>query len=102
MITEIAILKIKDQQNKAFEANFAKAEKIISKMKGYISHELLKCIEADNQYILIVRWETQEDHTIGFRKSDEYLEWKRLLHHFYDPFPTVEHYSKVKLKSIKP
>jgi heme-degrading monooxygenase HmoA len=95
MITEIAILKIKDQQDKEFEANFIKAEKIISKMKGYINHELLKCIEADNQYLLIVRWETLEDHTIGFRNSEEYLEWKKLLHHFYDPFPTVEHYSEI-------
>jgi len=95
MITEIAILQIKDQQNNAFEVNFAKAEKIISKMKGYLSHEILKCIEADNQYLLIVRWKTLEDHTIGFRKSKEYLEWKRLLHHFYDPFPNVEHYSEI-------
>ncbi|MBP7281382.1 MAG: antibiotic biosynthesis monooxygenase [Leptospiraceae bacterium] len=98
MITEIAILKIKDQQNKEFEVNFAKAEKIISQMKGYISHELLKCMEAQNQYLLLVRWETLEDHTIGFRKSEEYLEWKKLLHHFYDPFPTVEHYSEIKFE----
>ena len=100
MITEIVILKIKDQQNKEFEVNFAEAEIIISKMKGYISHELLKCIEAENQYLLIVRWETLEDHTVGFRKSEEYLEWKRLLHHFYDPFPTVEHYSEVNSKLL--
>jgi len=99
MITEIAILKIKDQQNNEFETSFAKAEKIISRMKGYIKHELLKCMEADNQYLLIVRWETLEDHTIGFRESEEYLKWKKLLHHFYDPFPTVEHYSEVKFAS---
>lgn len=99
MITEIAVLKIKDQQNNEFEASFAQAEKIISKMKGYIEHELLKCLEADNQYLLIVRWERLEDHAIGFRKSEEYLDWKKLLHHFYDPFPTVEHYSEIKFAS---
>ena len=61
-------------------------------MKGYISHQLQRCIEKENRYILLVNWETLEDHTVGFRSSDEYQEWKKLLHHFYDPFPTVEHY----------
>ena len=46
----------------------------------------------EDKYILLVNWETIEDHEIGFRKSDEYQEWKALLHHFYEPFPTVEHY----------
>lgn len=61
-------------------------------MKGYISHELQKCIETDCQYILLVKWETLEAHTVDFRGSPEYQEWKALLHHFYDPFPVVEHY----------
>jgi heme-degrading monooxygenase HmoA len=39
-----------------------------------------------------VRWETLEDHTEGFRGSAEYQRWRALLHHFYDPFPVVEHY----------
>jgi len=48
-----------------------------------------------NRYILLVNWERLEDHTEGFRGSEEYQEWKKLLHHFYDPFPTVEHYESV-------
>ena len=62
-------------------------------MKGYITHDLLKCIEEENRYLLTVQWETLEDHEIGFRQSKEYLEWKKRLHHFYDPFPTVYHYT---------
>ncbi|MGY0037408.1 antibiotic biosynthesis monooxygenase family protein [Pedobacter sp. NJ-S-72] len=54
-----------------------------------------RCIENPDQYLLLVRWETLEDHTIGFRGSDEYLKWKELLHHFYDPFPKVEHYTQL-------
>jgi heme-degrading monooxygenase HmoA len=42
---------------------------------------------------LLVWWNRLEDHTVGFRGSPEYQEWKRLLHHFYDPFPEVEHYA---------
>jgi heme-degrading monooxygenase HmoA len=48
-------------------------------------------LERDGRYLLLVRWETVEDHTEGFRQSADYQEWKALLHHFYDPFPTVEH-----------
>ena len=64
-------------------------------MKGYIGHELLKCVEAADKYLLVVRWETIEDHTEGFRKHERYNEWKALLHHFYDPFPVVEHYKQI-------
>jgi heme-degrading monooxygenase HmoA len=92
MILEVAILNIKQGFSLEFETAFEKAKAIISSMKGYISHELKKCIELEDKYILLVRWETIEDHEIGFRKSNEYQEWKSLLHHFYEPFPTVEHY----------
>lgn len=92
MILEVAILNVKSDLTDEFEKTFSKAQKIISIMKGYISHELKKCLETKNKYILLLNWETLEDHTIGFRESKEYQEWKELLHHFYDPFPTVEHY----------
>ncbi len=94
-ILEIAILKIKPGRNQEFEMAFAEASKIISAMPGYLSHELQKCIEVDHQYLLLVNWQTLEDHTLGFRRSPEYQIWKKLLHHFYDPFPTVEHYQMV-------
>lgn len=92
---EVAILNIIPGQNNQFEFAFMMAQNIISSMPGYISHELQKCVESDNQYILLVRWENLEAHTIGFRQSPEYQEWKALLHHFYDPFPTVEHYERI-------
>ena len=64
-------------------------------MQGYISHQLQHSIENQSRYILLVHWESLEAHTEGFRGSAEYQEWKKLLHHFYDPFPTVEHYTLV-------
>ena len=95
MITEVALLKIKKDQSELFETVFEKAQNIISSMKGYIEHELLKCLETKDKYMLIVRWQRLEDHTEGFRKSEQYAEWKNLLHRFYDPFPNVEHYKKI-------
>jgi len=92
MILEVAILNIKEGQSKAFQKAFSTAETIIASMKGYINHDLKKCLEQDDKYILLVNWETLKDHEIGFRKSKEYQQWKTLLHHFYNPFPTVQHY----------
>ena len=95
MITEIALLKIKPGQTASFEEAFIKAQPIIESMKGYIQHELQQCLEEDDKYLLVVRWNTIEDHTVGFRQSEGYKEWKKLLHHFYDPFPVVEHYKRI-------
>ena len=92
MILEVAILNVKPGQEKQFEIDFATAGQFISSIKGYVNHSLNHCIEHKNKYILLVDWENLEDHTVGFRESTQYLEWKKLLHHYYDPFPTVEHY----------
>jgi heme-degrading monooxygenase HmoA len=96
MILEVAILDIVPGQESEFQAAFAKASPIISSMSGYISHQLQRCIEKQNRYILLVNWETLEDHINAFRSSKGYQEWRKLLHHFYDPFPTVEHYEVVQ------
>ncbi len=93
MVLEIAQLQIKPGDAVAFEAAFAQAQPIIASMQGYLGHELQRCIENDHQYMLLVRWNTLEDHTVGFRQSPQYQQWCKLLHHFYDPFPTVLHYA---------
>ena len=95
MILEVALLDVKPGETAEFEAAFEKAQNIISSMSGYTSHQLQKCLENPNRYILLVNWQTLEDHTKGFRESPEYQEWRAMLHHFYDPFPTVEHYETV-------
>ena len=95
MILEVASLNVRAAQTADFEAAFREASPLIASMGGYISHELQRCLETPNRYILLVHWQRLEDHTVGFRGSPEYQEWKRLLHHFYDPFPTVEHYQIV-------
>jgi heme-degrading monooxygenase HmoA len=95
MILEVAMLNVIVGKEEDFEKDFKIASKYISSIEGYINHSLRKCIENKNKYILLVEWQTLEDHTIGFRKSEAYLEWKRLLHHYYDPFPTVEHYESI-------
>jgi heme-degrading monooxygenase HmoA len=97
MVLEVAVLNLRPGCAGAFEAAFKQAQGILASMPGYLSHELQRCVESKDKYLLLVRWQRLEDHTVGFRQSSQYQEWKRLLHHFYDPFPTVEHYEVATL-----
>jgi len=78
-----------------FENAFDRARSIIGSMPGFQGLTLSRCIESPATYLLLVEWARLEDHTEGFRGSAEYQEWRGLLHHFYSPFPTVEHYGPV-------
>jgi heme-degrading monooxygenase HmoA len=93
MILEVAILNVIPGKTAEFEASFAQAQQIISSAKGWRSHQLQHCLEEPNRYILLVNWDSLEDHITGFRESAGYQEWKKMLHSFYCPFPVVEHYS---------
>jgi heme-degrading monooxygenase HmoA len=92
-VLEVAILDVRPDRTAEFEAAFAEAQAIIAASPGYQRHELRRCVEAANRYLLLVWWRDLESHTQGFRGSPAYRRWKALLHHFYDPFPTVEHYT---------
>ena len=93
MILEVAILNLRQGCEREFEAAFAEAQSILAASPGYQRHELRRCVEAANRYLLLVWWRDLASHTQGFRGSPAYQRWKSLLHHFYDPFPTVEHYT---------
>ncbi|BCN49980.1 antibiotic biosynthesis monooxygenase family protein [Prescottella equi] len=95
MILEHAPLQVKPGHADEFEAAFAQARTIVSAMPGFRRLSLSRCVERPDAYLLLVEWDTLEHHTEGFRGSDEYQQWRQLLHHFYDPFPTVEHYEPV-------
>ncbi|TAK77953.1 MAG: antibiotic biosynthesis monooxygenase [Aquabacterium sp.] len=94
MILEIAQLQVRPGHAADFEAAFGLAQPLIAAMPGYRGHELQRCVEQDHHYMLLVRWESIAHHEQGFRGSPQYQEWRRLLHHFYDPFPTVRHYAR--------
>ena len=92
MVLEHAVLDVIAGQEQDFEDAFARAQAIISASAGFGSLRLSRCVESPNRYLLLVEWDTLEAHTEGFRGSPEYQEWRGLLHHFYEPFPTVEHF----------
>ena len=95
VILEHAELPVVPGREAEFEAAFAEARTIIASMPGFAGLTLSRCLERPSTYLLLVHWERLEDHTEGFRGSPEYQQWRALLHHFYDPFPTVEHFATV-------
>jgi heme-degrading monooxygenase HmoA len=92
MVTELALLDVRPGREAEFEAAFDKAKRIISSVAGFKSFDLQRCVANPARYFLLVVWERLEDHTEGFRGSPEFEHWRRLLHHFYEAFPTVEHF----------
>jgi len=96
MILEVAEIHIHAGQQQAFDEAIALGLRtVIARSEGYRGHRVLKGIESPERYLLLIHWDTVEAHTVGFRQSPAFEEWRALLHHFYDPFPVVEHYARV-------
>ena len=95
MIVEHALLPVRAGSETEFESAFGEAKALIAGMHGFRSLTLSRCVERANRYLLLVEWDRLEDHTEGFRGSAQYERWRSLLHHYYDPFPAVEHYELV-------
>ncbi len=95
MILELATVDIKQGTNEAFEADLEKAQAVICQSKGYIGHQFHKCIEQHNRYILLIRWETLEDHIQGFRESELFKEWRALIGPYFETTPFVQHFTPI-------
>jgi heme-degrading monooxygenase HmoA len=95
MIREHAVLPVRPGQEAAFEAALRQALPHISGSPGFLGLSVSRGIETPAQYLLLVEWESLEAHTEGFRRSAAYERWRALLHHFYDPFPDVQHFEDV-------
>jgi heme-degrading monooxygenase HmoA len=95
MITEHAVLPVIAGQENEFIEAMDRAKTIIAASQGFISLRVERCLEQPHHFLLLVQWETLEDHTEGFRGSAAYEEWRAALHHFYDPLPVVEHFETV-------
>ncbi len=94
MITEHALLEVIAGQEDAFVEAMDKAKDLIAASPGFVSLRVERSVERPGCFLLLVEWERLEDHTEGFRSSAAYQEWRAVLHHFYDPFPFVEHFEK--------
>jgi heme-degrading monooxygenase HmoA len=92
MILEVAILSIHPHHKPQFEMAFQQAREVISSARGFISHQLHRCIETDGRYLLLVQWQSVEHHMVGFRQSSQFQQWRALLGPYFASAPAVEHY----------
>jgi heme-degrading monooxygenase HmoA len=95
VITEHALLHVLPGREDDFVDAMERAKELIASSPGFVSLRVERGIERTGCFLLLVEWETLEDHTEGFRGSAAYGRWRDALHHFYDPFPVVEHYQPV-------
>lgn len=95
MIVELALLTITSGREEEFEAVFPKAVAVLATSHGYFSHELRRSVETPNRYVLRVEWATFEDHTLGFRGSPAFAQWRALIGPFFAAAPVVEHFQPV-------
>src|SRR5579872_850900 len=95
MVTEIAQIEIKSGMESEFEAGVKSAAPLFKRAKGCRSMELQRSVEKPNRYRLFVGWETLENHTVDFRGSADFQEWRKLVAHCFASPPEVEHTTQV-------
>lgn len=95
MILEIAKISVRPGMEDDFESGVAKAAPLFKRAKGCLGLSLRRCVEVPADYLLMVEWETLEDHTVHFRQSDDYQHWRELVSHCFATTPTVDHHAIV-------
>lgn len=94
MILEIADIRITAGSNSAFEAAIDQAARqVLSKASGFRHYQIHHSIESPQRYVLQVGWDTVEDHTVGFRQSPAFAQWRALIGPFFAEPPMVEHFN---------
>ncbi|MPZ55234.1 MAG: antibiotic biosynthesis monooxygenase [Rhizobiales bacterium] len=95
MVLEVAQIDVKPGMEQDFEAGVAKGVPIFQRAKGCMAMELQRSIELPSRYRLLIRWDALENHTVDFRGSADYQEWRKLVGHCFAEPPAVEHMNKV-------
>lgn len=95
MVLEIAQIEVKPGTEAEFEAAAQQAVPLFRRAKGCLGMELQRSVEKPTRYRLFVRWESIEAHTVGFRGSADFSEWRKLASPFFASPPEVEHTNQV-------
>ena len=97
MVLEHALITIKPGTAAEFESAMFQARRVISSARGFISMELHRGVEEPDRYLLLVEWESLDDHMVGFRESEAFVDWRSLIGPFFESQPSVDHYTTVDL-----
>lgn len=96
MILELADIRIQPGQQAAFDAAIRHGvETVIAPSPGFLGYEVHRGIESPERYLLTIRWATLEDHTVGFRGSPAFAQWRAIVGPFFAAPPSVEHFDRL-------
>ncbi len=103
MIFEIADIHVQPGRASEFEQALNQGlHEVFPQARGFLGHEVQRCIETPERYVLLLRWETVEDHTVGFRGSPLFAQWRGLVGDFFAQPPKVEHFSCIDRSTRHP
>jgi len=93
MVFEVADIRVRPGEQTAFDAAIARGVKtVIAHAKGFLGWRVLKGVESAERYLLVIEWETLENHTVDFRGSEAFAEWRAIVGPFFAGAPVVEHF----------
>ncbi len=96
MIIEVADIEVASEQQEEFAKAIVRGvETVISKAEGYLGYQVLHGIESPGRFLLQIKWETLENHTVDFRQSEAFSEWRSIVGPFFLRPPVVEHFSVI-------
>ena len=95
MIVEHAELSIAEADSEKFEAAYAQAKELLAQTEGFQWARMHRGVERPESYLLLVGWETLEAHTVDFRQSERFPQWRALIGPYFAAAPEVEHYREV-------
>ena len=97
MILELADIRITPGKNADFDAAIERGvETVISKAKGFLGYQVQRGIESPDRYVLLIRWETLANHTVDFRESPAFAQWRAIVGPFFASAPHVEHFELIE------
>jgi len=93
MIHELAFIEVAAENHPAFEAAVQRAvTEVLSEAHGFVDFTLTKGVEQANTYSFLIRWETLEDHTVGFREGELFAQWRGIIGEYFAAPPRVDHW----------
>ena len=95
MIIEVATIRVKQGLEAEFEAAVGKAVEVFRRAEGCLGLVLTRCVEDPSHFDVVIRWKTLEDHTVGFRTSPLFAEWRALVGPYFAEPPSVKHYANI-------
>lgn len=98
MVLEVTAFHIKPGMKNDFESRFRQASDLLARAPGYVRHELHKCVETDEKYLMMVQWRSIKHRAVFVDQSTHYAEWRALLDPLLDGEPVAEHYVSIRIQ----